>query len=71
MLELAKFPANANELNKVIVKAASFEFVPIGEILNKKVFYYPETDAISFGAEQCEVESSFLVDNFGTKYWAL
>jgi len=54
----------------VIVKAATFEFVPIGDALNGKTFYFPETDPISLGAEQCEIESSFLVDNLGTMYWA-
>jgi len=70
MHELVLFPANANVLNKVIVLAANFEFVRIGDFFTGKLFYFPETDPISLGAEQCEIGSSFLVDNLGTKYWA-
>jgi len=70
MLELVKFPANANILNEMLIRAATFELVPFGDFLNEEAFYFPETDPITLGAEQCKVESVFMVDNLGTKYWA-
>ena len=70
MLELAKFPANANILNEILIRVASFEFLPFGDYLNEKIFHFPETDPISLGAKMCKITSIFLVDNLGSKYWA-
>ena len=70
MLELVKFPANANILNEMMIKIASFEVIPIGEDLNEQAFYFPESDPISQGAKLCEIEGIFIIDNLGTKYWA-
>ena len=51
MLQHAKFPGNVEMLNSMMVDIKDFEFVPIGDYLEEEIFYFPDDEPYSYGAE--------------------
>ena len=69
MLQHAKFPANVDFFNQMLVAAKDFEFIKVGDILGDYVYYFPVVEPISLGAQTSGITSTFAAENLGTTQW--
>ena len=64
------FPANANEIQTVLIKFATFDFLEQLGLLEKWI-YFPNTGALDMRFEQSGYETKYFILNMGTVFFLM
>ena len=54
-----------------MIKVANFEFLPLAEIINEEIFYFPEVEPISLNFQELDYDSHFAVLNLGSIFYMI
>ena len=72
MFERVKFPANAAMLNAALIKIASFNLIDTGEMIDSKIYEFPDDEeAFNINFKECGYESTLLLKNSSLIIWTL